>query len=393
VTARPAVLVDVSQFVAHPVTTGVQRVVLHLLEQAPGDRIDWIPAFLDGSDYVTLTRAAVVDVMQEVFDRRSRSTGTVDERAVQLRVDLDRVAVGREAINSLPENVAAYLLPEPTMQRDVLGAIDRLQADGRVRCAFVFHDAIPATRPADFPAGGVERFDEYLHRLVRSDAVACVSDPARRELEERLRRRPLAHGAVVRNGSDGLAPAEPMRFDRPTFVVTGSIEPRKRQDLVLAAFRSLWDDGVEAAVVFAGRMAQPIPGFETQIDLFSPHGLASWWRDASDQRLAAAIQGSAGVIFVSRAEGYGLPLVEALRLGAPVIVDDAVPALEGLPAGGQLRVAEPDVAALAAAVRELLDDDRNRRLRQDIPSEALPTWRDFAAGIEAWMAGILRPAG
>jgi glycosyltransferase involved in cell wall biosynthesis len=93
------------------------------------------------------------------------------------------------------------------------------------------------------------------------------------------------------------------------------------------------------------------------------------------------------MIFPSEGEGYGIPPMEALHAGIPVIVSQHLPAIAGLPALGQLRLDTITPGALMQAVRHLLDDTTGQALWHDAARMPVPTWSDFAHRIAAWVQG------
>ena len=76
-----------------------------------------------------------------------------------------------------------------------------------------------------------------------------------------------------------------------------------------------------------------------------------WWSDASDAELAFLYSKAAGLVFPSFVEGFGLPLIEALARGVPVLASD-IPIFREI-GTGHTRFFDPeDPASLAVAVRE-----------------------------------------
>lgn len=111
----------------------------------------------------------------------------------------------------------------------------------------------------------------------------------------------------------------------PTVLMVGTVEPRKAYDQALAAFEMLWSASLEDApqLLLVGR-----PGWKTgrlQRRLRQRSGLDGhflWLDTVSDELLALIYQGCSGVLFPSKAEGYGLPVVEALQNGKVVLARD-----------------------------------------------------------------------
>lgn len=114
-----------------------------------------------------------------------------------------------------------------------------------------------------------------------------------------------------------------MFANAPVWLVVGTIEPRKNHSMVLDAFDLLWKEGAEDKLLIVGRI-----GWKTDelIDRILKHPeynqkLFFKW-DANDTELFYAYQKSAGLIFSSFAEGFGLPLVEAMASQIKVVCSD-----------------------------------------------------------------------
>jgi glycosyltransferase involved in cell wall biosynthesis len=93
------------------------------------------------------------------------------------------------------------------------------------------------------------------------------------------------------------------------------------------------------------------------------------------------------MIYPSIHEGYGIPPLEALALGVPVVVTASTPSLEGLSEAGQLRIDPPTVDAVADAMERFLDDDFAARKTAEIEGFEVPTWKGMAEEVARWVAG------
>ena len=91
------------------------------------------------------------------------------------------------------------------------------------------------------------------------------------------------------------------------------------------------------------------------------------------------------MLFPSEGEGFGIPPMEALHAGVPVIVSAGLPALAGQPTMGQIRLERITPGTIADAVRHLLDDAAAERLWADAALMPVPGWADFARSIAAWV--------
>jgi glycosyltransferase involved in cell wall biosynthesis len=147
---------------------------------------------------------------------------------------------------------------------------------------------------------------------------------------------------VVGNGVTAFPPEEPVDVPPRYVLAIGTIEPRKGFDLLAAATAEL---GVPLVVVG--------PQGWGGVDLRGPdvHLLGR----LSDARLAFVLRRAAVLAAPSLAEGFGLPVVEAMAAGVPVVHSDA-PALVEVAGGAGVVVPRGDRAALVSGLRSVLSD-------------------------------------
>ena len=97
--------------------------------------------------------------------------------------------------------------------------------------------------------------------------------------------------------------------------------------------------------------------------------------------------GARALLMPSFAEGFGLPVVEALQLSTPVIASN-LPVFREIGDDIPLLLDPGDAGAWLAAVRALCDDGVERaRQMAAMPAFRAPGWSDHFAGIEAWLRG------
>jgi glycosyltransferase involved in cell wall biosynthesis len=387
----PRLLVDVTQYVNWPATSGVQRVLFHLAEDWSGDTVDACFGFINGRRYVTGPISRLALVIGSVFSARG-AREQASSRAVQDALSAN--GTQNVPIKDLERHFDAYLLPEPTLRRDNLDVAERLQRSSATSVFFLYYDALPLTHPQFF-AGSADRAVEFLRyhqSVVSADNVAFISQATKEVFELRLARRSPRNAIVVRPGADGLPRrhARPLSFERPTFAVLGTVEPRKRHRLVLEAFERLWGDGRDYRLVLLGAPGAEQPDFLDRLRKLSLTPRLEWIEHAGDDDVANALAASAAMVFVPVVEGYGLPLVESLASGCPVIVSADLPALEGLSNAGQTRLDAVTVESVASAVGALADPASNAASRRAMVDIRLPTWKQFASDIEQWISGVLR---
>jgi glycosyltransferase involved in cell wall biosynthesis len=224
------------------------------------------------------------------------------------------------------------------------------------------HDLTLLTHPEWHEAGKVRYFGWAMRRAVAAAArVLCVSATTARDLAERLDV-PAERVDVTPLGTDlRPAPAERVETVRrrlgltgPYLLGLGTVEPRKDLPTLVRAFASLaaelphrlvlaglagWGAGPLAAAVAASGVADRVllPGYVPEADK------------------AALLGGADLFVYPSRYEGFGLPVLEAMACGVPVVTTTggSLPEVAG---DAALLVPPGDPGALAAAIAKLAGD-------------------------------------
>jgi alpha-1,2-rhamnosyltransferase len=236
----------------------------------------------------------------------------------------------------------------------------------------------------------VREFEAALTRLVAlAGGVLSVSAATQAEVRTWLGQQGSRAAAlpleVAHNGAD-LAPPKNGGADgvratiadlegREYYLMVGSIEPRKGQLTVLDAFEHLWRGGDTARLVIAGRIGWRFGEIVRRIE-GSPFagGQLVALHDASDAEVGWLYRHARAVVLASHAEGFGLPLVEAMHEGVPVLASD-IPVFRDV--GGAypeyFSLAEPGAfgKALAALRTRLAAGQRPQPQRW-------PTWDEAA---------------
>jgi glycosyltransferase involved in cell wall biosynthesis len=214
--------------------------------------------------------------------------------------------------------------------------------------AVVIHDAAPLREPAWYSTAYVRWQRFVLPRIARrARLVITVSEFSRRELRELLG----VDAAVVPGGVDErFTPEAAPMFDRPYVLTVASRTARKNLGALEETARRLRARGIE--VVAAG-------GDRPQ---FRDDGGASAVRSLGhvpDEQLPGLYAGAECFVLPSLYEGFGLPCLEAMACGTPVVASNAG-ALSETCGDAALLVDPRDPSAIADAVERAIGDERLR---------------------------------
>jgi glycosyltransferase involved in cell wall biosynthesis len=227
-------------------------------------------------------------------------------------------------------------------------------------CASVMsvHDLSPWMDPA-WHGAGVERVRSrtpILLRLGLATMVLTLSEAVRRSVIAKFHLDPARVVAVPLAASERLRRVEAPVSEEPYFLHVGTIEPRKNLNMLVDAWRA-----VRALhpvrLVLAGRRRADGPVF-TSGDGLEVLGAVE------EDKLPALYSGALAVVYPTLYEGFGLPILEAMRCGAPVItsLDESVMEVSG---GAAIHCDTSAVKAWADAMQRIITDPAFREeLRQ-----------------------------
>lgn len=196
----------------------------------------------------------------------------------------------------------------------------------------------------------------------RATHIIAVSRQTKRDVVEAYGIVPEKITVIYEAAGPEFAPQPPetiaavrARYKLPERYIlsVGTIEPRKNLDRVLNAFEGLHAEGLADAFVIVGKKGWLYDDFFAQLDRSPARHAVIFPGWVSDEDLPAVYAGAAAVAFPSAFEGFGLPVLEGMACGAPVVCSNtsSLPEIAG---DAALLVDPADTDAITSALRRVL---------------------------------------
>jgi glycosyltransferase involved in cell wall biosynthesis len=326
------VVLDISRLISrvrHARPSGVDRVEMAYargLLESYGQDLEFAAAHPSRA-YGRLDRTVAVDYLDELERRWADRDGPAGQRSLPSVLPWMRRLLPKSAgvgSGDVLVQVSPHHLHRIEQKRRIL---QREQA----RFVCMVHDLIPIEFPEYARPGGAALHEKRMMSVAElADAVIVNSAATGASFERWANRRgakiPPIHVALL--GTQRLPQAaESMEpGGRPYFVCLGTIEPRKNHLLLLHQWRhmanTLPDERIPYLKVIGRR------GWENEqiVDLLErSSALAPFVEEissCSDGDLSTLLRGARGLLMPSFAEGYGMPVAEALAAGIPVLASD-----------------------------------------------------------------------
>ncbi|MBV5340915.1 MAG: glycosyltransferase family 4 protein [Deltaproteobacteria bacterium] len=345
--------VDVSELVQRDARTGVQRVTRSILRElllSPpiGYKVEAVYANINDTGY------RLANNFTQRFLKRESSDVPDDPIEIQpcdifLGLDLQHHVVSAQ--NNYFKQLSLH----------------------GVKIYFVIYDLLPIIHPQAFPPGVCELHIEWLKQVTQFDGAICISKSVADELADwlkkngRCRLRPFRiewfHlGADIQNPapshvmSDEMIEVLCLLQLHPSFLMVGTIEPRKGYSQVLEAFDQVWQNGTDVNLVIVGKQGWLEESLARRLRTHPKLGKHLFWLEGiSDEYLEKVYAASTCLIAASYGEGFGLPLIEAAHHKLPIIARN-IPVFKEV-AGEHAYYFADDIspATISTAIRQWLE--------------------------------------
>ena len=210
-----------------------------------------------------------------------------------------------------------------------------------VKIYFVVYDLLPVLRPEWFPEVIAAVFPPWLLTISTvSDGLICISRAVADDVVtwldassvKRIRDLEVGYfhlGADIDNSQPSMGmPAEAPAVltairQRPTFLMVGTVEPRKGHLQAFGAFERLWAKGTDANLVLVGKAGWAVEELAESLKQHAENNERFIWLEGiSDEYLQMVYAASACLLIPSLGEGFGLPLIEAAQKDLPILARD-----------------------------------------------------------------------
>ncbi|MCC3291282.1 glycosyltransferase family 1 protein [Arthrobacter sp. zg-Y1110] len=186
--------------------------------------------------------------------------------------------------------------------------------------------------------------------LDRADVVATISGTTRELMSRhRLTKRPVR---IVANApQEGSVPRDPDAGAEASLLYMGSFMPYKNVETIIRGMEYLPDYTLHL-------LSRISDARRSELEALIPAGArVTFHNGVTDEEYDDLLRRTTALVTLSKAEGYGLPVIEAMAVGTPVIASD-IPIFREVSGGAAILVDPDDPSAFAGAVRQLGEQGR-----------------------------------
>lgn len=317
---KKSIFVDVSELYHRDSQTGVQRVTRSITKEMQKDYQSQYSVYTVYADTMTKGYKYTFKFLESVNNVQRRLEGeNIDFKKDDIFLGLDLVP------HIVPKQYPFYL---------------EMKSKG-VRINFVVYDILPVNHPQWWPENGGNIHTGWLKTIAQvSDKLISISEAVSDDVEIWISKNSVETprnikydyfhlGADIENSnpSKGL-PEEAVATINTikkslSFIMVGTIEPRKGHKQTLLAFEQLWDSGEDVLLVIVGKLGWMMDDFASKVRNHPERNKRLFWLEGiSDEYLEKVYEASTCLIAASEGEGFGLPLIEAAQHKKPIIARD-----------------------------------------------------------------------
>ena len=237
----------------------------------------------------------------------------------------------------LPKDGDVLLLLDSSWHMDIWWSVTKAKKSGAIVIS-VLYDTIPITHPEFCDASLISVFETWFDSALKFvDGFIAISATVKNDFSAFVENQyGPGHGKKLdffHLGSDfnftevkedGVRDKIRRVFDeRSTYLMVSTLEPRKNHSYLLDTFDGLWAEGNDVNLCFIGRVGWKVDDLLERIKSNREYQRRLFfWSDIDDVELAYCYQHASMLVFPSFIEGFGLPIIESLGHGLPVLASD-----------------------------------------------------------------------
>jgi glycosyltransferase involved in cell wall biosynthesis len=373
---RQRVIVDVSHIAKSDHKTGIPRVVkkiIHALYCA------------SATGYEPIAVELVDGVLRPATD-------WLDSQGLVLGRDVPMTRASH-SITFMPGDVFLMLDSSWGRYREFFPIFDSARRGG-ASVVTAIYDLLPITLPVgNIVDGGKEWFTGWFEDAVASsDGLLCIShsvaDDVKKHISNKLGAAKKPKIGYWHLGSDIKAATTTTTNTATTetlqnlqyLLMVGTIEPRKSHIVALASMEKCWSEGLDLCLCIVGKEGWMVSDLMTRLRNHPQLGKKLFvFEDASDDEIQFLYSKAKALLFISKGEGFGLPLVEAANFGTPIICSN-IPVFREIAGNFATYVNHEDPIKLADEVKEWLKLCETGNLPDTRQMPRL-TWEESAAAL------------
>ena len=230
------------------------------------------------------------------------------------------------------------VLLDSSWHSDLFAQIEKLKAQG-IAIVSVIYDLIPLTHPRFWDETLVVIFKRWFQWVSQTaDGLIAISETIRDQAQAYVHQNSTETkqdqwfdyfhlGSELdltdNNGAVRDHVQKPFQSGCPVYLMVGTIEPRKNHGYLLDAFDLLWQNGLNVSLCFVGKVGWKCQALMKRVEAHKELNRRLFmFNDLSDMELEYCYRKSRSLVFPAFVEGFGLPLVEAMQRGLPVMASD-----------------------------------------------------------------------
>jgi len=383
---RRKLYIDTTYIYSTHINTGIQRVVRNIIRHIPKhaeeQEVELITAALVNGAFIRIDRQEL-----ESFRRQSKLKNILQRVERKIRLYFASFFKGE----TLYEDDIVLML-DSSWHLHVWPSVDYAKERG-AKVIGVTYDLIPVTHP-QFCDDVMEHFftSWYLRSTDYFDGYLSISKTVMHNLTDYFKAKGIKTEKYLfdsftlgadfdRQKDENESVRESLKtlFEKrsPIYLTVSTIEPRKNHRFVFEAFKKLWCNNMSVNWVIVGRPGWKTEELQKEMREHKAYQDTLWiLNDLNDAELQYSYQHARALVFPSIVEGYGLPIIESLKSGLPVLASDTPIHREV----GKENILYFDLSQPDSLVSLISEIEKGERIPKEVNAESIaqPTWDQSA---------------